>query len=129
MGDERDRVPFDGHCLRLPGQQLQGVARGLDRLRRGVLHVVEARTAGQVEPGHRHDVPVHCFGQLRDPVLRRGPFCPLFQGPNNFPGRNHRFALWFDLGVHQRLLDGFPLLQELFVFVYVEHAEFNGEPL
>ena len=78
-----------------------------------MLHIVEARTAGQVEPGHRHNVPVYCFGQLRDPVLRGGPFCPLFQGPNNCPGRNHRFALWFDLGVHQRLLDGFPLRQEL----------------
>ena len=53
-------------------------------------------------------------------------FCPLFQGPNNCPGRNHRFALWLDLGVHQRLLDGFPLLQELFVFVNVEHAEFKS---
>ena len=35
---------------------------------------------------------------------------------NNFPGR-------------KRLLDGCPLLQELLVFVNVEHAEFNGEPL
>ena len=38
-------------------------------------------------------------------------------------------ALGLDLGVHQRLLDGFPLRQELFVFVNVEHAEFDGEPL
>ena len=38
-------------------------------------------------------------------------------------------ALRWGLSVHQRLLDGFPLRQELFVFVNVEHAEFDGEPL
>ena len=57
------------------------------------------------------------------------PFRPLFQGPNNRPGRNHRFTLGLDLGVHQCFLDGFSFRQELFVFVNVEHAEFDGEPL
>ena len=54
---------------------------------------------------------------------------PLVPGSKQLPGSEPPLALWLDLGVHQRLLDGFPLLQELFVFVNVEHAEFNGEPL